>query len=110
MLKWLFGESVPSIAPKDAATRQRDGALIIDVRESSEWAGGHIAGATHIPLGSLGKKVNSLARDRDIIVVCQSGMRSGTAAKQLRAAGFENVLNLSGGMISWRIHGLPVTR
>lgn len=70
------------------ALKERN-ALIIDVRTKPEFDAGHIAGAKHIPLDDLDRHIASLKKDRPVITCCRSGMRSGVAAKKLKAAGFE---------------------
>jgi hydroxyacylglutathione hydrolase len=78
------------------------------VRERSEWDAGHIPGAEHVPLGHLVERLGELARDRPLVVHCQSGGRSSVAASLLRAYGFRNVINLADGFSGWRRNGLPV--
>jgi rhodanese-related sulfurtransferase len=82
---------------------------LLDVRESHEYREAHIPGARLLPLGELGKKLDELPRDREILVICRSGNRSGTATRQLLGAGF-NAINLSGGMIGWQRSGFPTKR
>jgi rhodanese-related sulfurtransferase len=83
--------------------------LVLDVRQPSEWRRGHIRGADNVPLGSVGRRLDTLPRDRTIVTVCASGHRSAVAARTLRRAGFE-VENLKGGMQAWSRHGLPVEK
>jgi glyoxylase-like metal-dependent hydrolase (beta-lactamase superfamily II)/rhodanese-related sulfurtransferase len=80
------------------------GVQIIDVREEEEFTGplGHIRGAQLIPLAELGARAGELDRDSPLVTVCRSGARSAQATVLLRQAGFENVANLSGGMLRWR--------
>ena len=85
-----------------------DEALVIDVRAESEWDGGHIPGARHIFLGDLVDAVDELPRDRPLVIACQGGSRSSIGTSLLRARGFENVINLSGGFGGWQEAGLPV--
>lgn len=89
-----------------------DDALLLDVREDGEFAEGHIAGAHHIPLGSLTSRLTELdsAKQRPVVVACRSGHRSGVACRQLRKQGFEQVYNLRGGMMAWQNASLPVDR
>ena len=99
------------IEAREAAALFADGrALPLDVREKHEWKSGHIRGARHIPLGSLGEKLaaNAISKDQTVICICQSGMRSGRAQSLLERHGIE-ALNMSGGMHRWREAGLPVT-
>lgn len=75
--------------------------IIIDVREAAEYAFGHIPGAKSIPLGELATRMNELAKDAAIYVICRTGTRSDMAAKQLVAAGFTNVKNVLPGMATY---------
>lgn len=81
------------------------GALLLDVREPDEWAAGHIADATHQPLGDLNLETCPIGRP--IVAVCRSGNRSGKAAMLLAAEGRE-VVNMTGGMNAWSKAGLAV--
>jgi sulfur dioxygenase len=88
--------------------------LVLDVREDSEFHGqlGHVPGARLIPLGVLAARASELeaGKDRSVVVVCRSGVRSSTAAAILTSLGFEDVYNLKGGMLAWHDLGLPVER
>jgi phage shock protein E len=95
-----------SVAKADAL--RQAGALVLDVREPSEWAAGHIAGAMLIPLGALSSRLDELPRDRTIVVVCHSGNRSAQGRDILRTAGFGSVTSMAGGMTDWLAAGLPV--
>lgn len=88
----------------------QDDSLVLDVREDAELKSGKIAGARHIALGSLKKRMPDLEafRDKPVLVYCRSGARSGSAASQLSAAGFTQVHNLAGGIQAWTAAGLPV--
>ena len=90
----------------------REDAVVVDVRETSEWANGHIPQARHIALGQLSQRLSELEKlkDHSIIVCCASGNRSGGACSTLKKAGFTKVFNLRGGMASWSEAGMPVTR
>jgi rhodanese-related sulfurtransferase len=89
----------------------REDALVLDVRETSEWSAGHIPNARHIALGQLGKHMSELEKfkNRPVIICCASGNRSSSACGTLKRAGFERVFNLSGGLSAWTGAGLPVT-
>jgi rhodanese-related sulfurtransferase len=82
-------------------------ALLIDVRELSEWDAGHAPMASHIPLAELPDHVDELPQDRLIVCVCRSGARSHRAAAFLNENGFDAV-NLAGGMMSWFAEDLPL--
>lgn len=74
---------------------------ILDVRESAEYAFGHIPGAKHIPLGELEERFEELEKNDAIYVVCRSGNRSDLAAQSLAEKGFTKVTNVNPGMSSW---------
>ena len=101
----LFKSKTPNIKVTDVQQRLDEGAQLIDVRESHEWKSGHAPGAKHIPLGSLEGRLKSIAKERSVMVICQSGMRSSQAAKILASEGFE-VSNVTGGMTAWKRAGL----
>jgi rhodanese-related sulfurtransferase len=81
---------------------------IVDVREPMEWETGFAPGAVLIPLGSLARQLDSIARDSVVAVICDAGVRSSTAASILRAAGFPRVATVSEGMSGYRRAGLPL--
>jgi len=81
---------------------------VLDVREASEWREGHIAGALHVPGGTLPTRIDDVPADRPLAVVCGSGYRSTVAASLLLRAGREDVSNLSGGMTAYRAGGHPI--
>ncbi|MBT2756797.1 rhodanese-like domain-containing protein [Mesobacillus foraminis] len=73
---------------------------IIDVREVDEVAAGKIPRAVNIPLGLIEFRMHELDQSKDYIIVCRSGARSSRASQFLESYGF-NVMNMSGGMLSW---------
>lgn len=81
-------------------------ALVLDVRNPDEWNDdlGHIDRARQIPLPELSQREGEIAawRDKPVVVVCRAGGRSHEAARMLREAGFQQVMNLEGGMLAWR--------
>jgi rhodanese-related sulfurtransferase len=83
-------------------------AVLIDVREPSEYAAGHIPGATNVPQADLAARLDALPRDRPVYLVCQSGSRSLRAAQFLRQVGYARVANVRGGLAAWRASGRPV--
>ena len=82
--------------------------LILDVREPSEFAPCHIAGAVNLPQAELATRLDELPHDRSIVVVCQAGYRSQRAAQFLRQMGYRNVVSGRGGMEAWLAAGNPV--
>ena len=74
---------------------------LLDVREVSEYEGGHIEGAVNAPLSSLDANQLSYPKDEPIYVICRSGNRSAQAASQLQDAGYTEIYDVSGGMMAW---------
>lgn len=90
----------------------RKDALVIDVRDTGEYEAGHIAGARHVPEKQLTERLKEFEKfkDRALIVVCRSGMRSGAAVQVLRGNGFNEAVNLSGGISAWQQAGMPLEK
>jgi phage shock protein E len=72
------------------------GASIVDVRSPEEFRDGGYPGALNIPLQALGARLHELPKDKPVVLYCASGARSGMAARQLRQAGFPDVVNAGG--------------
>lgn len=85
---------------------------VLDVRGADEFAAGHLRDAKNIPLADLANRIGELdkSKNRTVVVVCQSGVRSDKAVRQLAAAGFGDVWSLDGGVAAWQAAGLPVTK
>lgn len=92
------------------AIKDRDDVLVIDVREQWEYDEGHIPGVTLIPMNEISTRLNELPTDKEIVVTCRSGNRSGQVADFLRDQGFDNVHNMTGGIVAWENAGLTVER
>lgn len=80
---------------------------LVDVREYAEFAGGRVAGAKVLPLGELEKRHSELDHTKPIYVMCRSGNRSSQAQRKLKALGFTNVVNVTGGFDAWKKEDLP---
>jgi rhodanese-related sulfurtransferase len=80
--------------------------LVIDVREPHEWAEGHIAGARHVPLGTLRANPKVALPDSPVLFVCAAGVRSEAACRLAVMHGAKTVFNLSGGTRAWTRSGL----
>jgi rhodanese-related sulfurtransferase len=74
----------------------------IDVRTPGEFKGNHIRGFKNMPLHQLSQKANELSKDKEVVVICQSGMRSQKATKVLKKLGFTKITNVKGGVSTWR--------
>ncbi len=117
MLFWsFFGNRLRGIKEVDhiAATQliNHKNALVLDVREQSEYDAGHVLNSKLIPVGKLMERVGELEkyRERPIVVVCRSGQRSAAACALLGKQGFAQVHNLSGGILAWQKAGLPLEK
>lgn len=95
------------MAPQVPAAQVPENAFLLDVREHDEWVAGHIPGALHIPLGELNVRHPEIGRDRELYVICRSGVRSAQAAQALAGAGWDT-RNVSDGMIGWQAAGRPM--
>lgn len=98
-----------TVSASRAVELVRDGTTLLDVRENHEWKAGHAPQAIHVPLGDLEKAPRRLPSGRPVLVMCASGMRSRTAAKQLRGLGLD-VASVSGGLVAWQQAGGAVRR
>lgn len=74
----------------------------IDVRTPGEFKQNSIKSFKNLPLNELANKADDLDKDRPVVVICQSGMRSSNAARLLKKKGFKEVINVKGGMNAWR--------
>lgn len=84
---------------------EKDGALLIDIREKNEFAAEHIPGAKLMPLSHFHPEKISNEAHRKIVLQCQSGNRSAKAADKMFAAGFREVAHLTGGLPTWKSAG-----
>jgi len=102
---------IESISPKEAsAMYTAKKAIIVDVREDSEWNEQHIPGAIHIPLEQLTERLPELKQYKDspVITQCKTGGRSAKALDVLKTEGFSKVYNMDGGIIAWDNAGLKL--
>jgi phage shock protein E len=98
----VFPKMVPEIISKQVAN---DEIVLLDVREDSEWYGGHIVGARHIALGNINSETTKeLSKDLPIYVYCRSGKRAGEGEIKLQALGFKKAENI-GGINYWQERG-----
>jgi rhodanese-related sulfurtransferase len=97
----------PKATVEQARDLQRQGAVLLDVRQDTEWRAGHAPGAWHIPLSRLRGGAAGLPSRVTVVTICRSGHRSAVAAAWLARDGRE-VTSLAGGMRAWARAGLPV--
>ncbi len=112
LLQNLSTDNKFNILPVNATKMiNHDDAVVIDVRPAADFKKGHIINAINIPATTLAKQMGQLQKykDRPLIISCRSGAQSAAACRQIKKAGFENVYNLKGGILSWQSDNLPVS-
>jgi molybdopterin/thiamine biosynthesis adenylyltransferase/rhodanese-related sulfurtransferase len=104
--------NIERITPAEALGRLREGAVLVDVRESHERATGFAQGAVGIARAELEADPQSALPDRDaqVLLICQGGGRSLKAAEALVEAGYRRVASVEGGTTRWVAEGLPMTQ
>jgi rhodanese-related sulfurtransferase len=90
----------------------REDAQVIDVREPDEYVGGHLPESRNIPAARLEERIGEIDKFKDtpLILICQTGARSGGACPRLAKLGFTKVHSLEGGINAWRGAGLPLKK
>lgn len=100
--RFLPTKGVTNIAVAEVKNKFKDkNVQFIDVRTPGEYKANHRPPFKNIPLSNLSEKLDKLDKDKEIVVICQSGMRSAKAAKLLKKQGFEKIYNVKGGMSAW---------
>jgi len=95
-------KGVENISVQDAKAKMKDNNVqFVDVRTPGEYKANHRKPFKNIPLSDLSSKLDVLDKEREVVVICQSGMRSQRAAKVLKKRGFEKICNVRGGMGAW---------
>jgi rhodanese-related sulfurtransferase len=86
--------------------------LLVDVREESEWAAGHAAGARHLGKGIIERDIEVQVPEKNtkLVLYCGGGYRSALVADALRKMGYSNALSLDGGWRAYQASGLPVDK
>ncbi len=90
----------------------RNKVLVLDVRDATEFATGHIQGAKNIPVAELSGRIKEIEKfkDKPVLVHCQKGMRAKTACGILRAQQFSQLHNLQGGLDTWVEAKMPLNK
>ncbi|MED5292508.1 MAG: rhodanese-like domain-containing protein [Actinomycetota bacterium] len=91
---------VPAISVDELAGQIANVAVVVDVREQSEWDEGRVEGSRLIPLGEVIARVSEIPREGTVYVICRSGVRSADACSYLRTQGIDAV-NVTGGILAW---------
>lgn len=102
--------SYKNVSVQELQAASEPNRIVLDVREPYEYASGHVAGSTLLPLGQLSTQSSYLPKDAPIYVICRSGNRSVTASETLVKLGYKDVRNVKGGMLAWQAAGLVVQR
>jgi len=86
--------------------------VLIDVREDSEWAAGHAAGAVHLGKGVIERDIETKVPNKSarLVLYCGGGFRSALAADALRQMGYTDAISLDGGWRAYQESGLPVEK
>lgn len=102
--------SVTSAAAVQLINREKG--VLIDVCEPEEFAKGHAVNAKNLPFGQLEEKIAGLVKNKDlpVLLMCQTGARSGKAASLLKKAGYAKAQAIEGGLAAWRKDNLPVVK
>lgn len=102
---------IREVSPEEARQRRESGALLIDVRETEDFAAKHAAGATHLSRGVLELKIEQVAPDpaTPIVCYCGGGSRSALAVESLQRMGYTNAVSMAGGFKAWQSQGQPTS-
>jgi rhodanese-related sulfurtransferase len=102
-MRRMIGFGTKTVTAERLAERLEQGKpVLLDVREPSEFAEGHIPGARNVPMASLDAESARLDPHAETLVICQRGHRSAKAVKRLARLGFTEVHSVKGGMLAWR--------
>ena len=115
MLLWpaVQGVAQSGLTPAGAVNLiNRERAVVVDVSDTTEFAVGHVGGAKNIPLSQLEGKLATMVKNKTVplILVCQTGARSGRALAIARKLGYQQAQSLGGGMGAWKTANLPVEK
>jgi len=87
---------------------QKADVQVVDIRQPAEVAGGTVPGAEVMPMHTIPLRIQEINQDKPVVLVCRSGARSAQACLFLTQNGFENILNLRGGMMGWAGSGQQI--
>jgi len=115
MLMWpmLQGAITAGLTPAAAVQLiNREKAVVVDVCETDEFSVGHVGGAKNIPLNQLEDKLPAMVKNKGLplILVCQTGARSGRALAIVKKLGYEKAQSLGGGLGAWKTANLPIEK
>jgi len=115
LLLWpaIQGAGGGGLSPNQAVQlMNREKAVVVDVCEAEEFAAGHVVGARNVPLNQLEDKLAAQVKNKalPLILVCQTGARSGRALTIAKKLGYEQAQSLAGGLAAWRSANLPLEK
>ena len=101
-----------AVGPSEVVRLMNQGALLIDLRAKDAYDAGHIGEARHLPTEQLDAELETLKkwREKPVVLYCDSGVRSATAARKLLKAGFTRAVSLDGGVLAWTRDNLPLVK
>jgi hydroxyacylglutathione hydrolase len=102
-------ETIPSMSVKELRERLAE-VVLVDVRQQSEWNAGHIPDAVHFEGGRIAWEDLPFPHDKPLAIQCASGNRSMSVSSVLRRRGYQNVIQVEGGINRWKLNGFPVTQ
>lgn len=93
---------VPQITTEELEQKLKENnSQLLDVRSRREFKAYHIKGFINIPVGALRRNLDKLDKDKELIVICHTGVRSSDACKRLKRQGYTNLINVKGGISKW---------
>lgn len=115
LLLWpvIQGAAVTGLSPAAAVHLiNREKAVVVDVRETEEFTGGHLVGSKNIALADLDAKLGAAVKNKSLplILVCQTGARSARAVEAAKKLGYEQAHSLAGGLAAWKAANMPVEK
>lgn len=99
-----------ALSPYDATQKMNAGdSIFLDVRDESEFKGGHLLNARSMPVNKLAERMHEIEKfkDKPVVVYCDNGMRASRAVGKLKKAGFSDLYTLAGGLVAWEKANLP---
>lgn len=99
-----------ALTPYDATQKMNAGdSVFLDVRDDSEFKGGHLLNARSMPVNKLAERLHEIEKykEKEVVVYCDNGMRASRAVGKLKKAGFSKLFTLAGGLVAWEKANLP---
>ncbi len=102
------GRTVFELSPSRVVQLMNQGAVVLDVRDAEKYESGHIVGAISLPKGDLSAKAaKQIKKNKQLILVCDTGVTSARCLDAVRQAGYETAFSLEGGLAAWQRENLP---